>query len=104
VTEFWSGQQQNAQMVGSQMVFDGDRCTHRVQNISFPATFRLDPTKDPKEIDVTMDANGITLPGIYRFEGDRLVLVMNFFGPERPTHFNKGQSPWWSYFVMPRGG
>ncbi len=45
-------------------------------------TFSLDPTKSPREIELTM--NGHAIKGIYRLEGDALTICL---GEERPTEF-----------------
>jgi uncharacterized protein (TIGR03067 family) len=47
-------------------------------------TFRVDPSKDPKEIDFVV-AQGVTWPGIYWLEGDRLQLCVDTQGRERPA-------------------
>jgi uncharacterized protein (TIGR03067 family) len=52
------------------------------------ATFRVDPSKDPKEIDLS-NPNGVTEPGIYRLDGDRLQLCVNTEGRERPARLSR---------------
>jgi RNA polymerase sigma factor (sigma-70 family) len=69
------------------MIFVGDQFTVRAKGAANTATFRLNPTKDPKEIDVVFLALGVTWPGIYRLEGDHLLLCMNTQGRERPADF-----------------
>ena len=44
----------------------------------------LDPTKNPRAIDLT--AKAVTIRGIYRFDGDDLTLCLSV-GPTRPTEF-----------------
>ena len=69
-------------------VFAGDRVT-----LQFPgmppllATFRVDPSKNPKEIDLLF-AGSVTWPGIYRLEGDRLQLCIDSQARERPAKLN----------------
>jgi uncharacterized protein (TIGR03067 family) len=60
-------------------------------------TFRIDPAKNPKEIDLTSasdvpGAKGLTLPGIYKLDGDTLT-VCRASGPEvkRPKEFKAGE-------------
>jgi RNA polymerase sigma factor (sigma-70 family) len=64
----------------------GDHFNIRFGDASKETTFRLNPGKQPKEIDF-ISAPGIVNPGIYRLEDDRLLLSMNMQGPERPTDF-----------------
>jgi RNA polymerase sigma factor (sigma-70 family) len=71
---------------GVDFVFAGDRATVRFPGMPLLSpTFRVDPSKDPKEIDFVI-GNGVTWPGIYRLEGDRLQLCMDTQGRERPTN------------------
>jgi uncharacterized protein (TIGR03067 family) len=51
-------------------------------------TYTSDPKKDPAEIDLTLEGGGqmITMHGIYRFEGDTMMMCLTFMG-ERPTKF-----------------
>jgi len=48
-------------------------------------TFKIDPEKKPKEIDLTV--NGRILKGIYELDGDNLKLSYSLTGGERPTEF-----------------
>ncbi len=48
-------------------------------------TFRIDPAKDPKEIDLTQPGSKRTWPGIYRFDGDLLSIATGFGKKERAT-------------------
>jgi uncharacterized protein (TIGR03067 family) len=75
-----------------EMVFAGDRFTQRGGPLQQPiaATFRVDSSKDPKEIDI-FHANGTTAPGLYRLNGDQLQLALNTEGPERPTTLGPGR-------------
>jgi uncharacterized protein (TIGR03067 family) len=54
------------------------------------ATFKLDPSRKPKAIDITVTEGalqGRTLRGIYTFEGDTHKICLNLEGDERPTEF-----------------
>ncbi len=54
-------------------------------------TIKIDSGKKPKQIDITTRKDGPfkgrTLPGIYEFKGDLLVLCLNSEKPDRPTKF-----------------
>jgi uncharacterized protein (TIGR03067 family) len=73
--------------VNLEMTFAGDRFTMRSDLLPEPmsATFRVDPGKDPKAIDLSYP-NGVTNPGIYRLDGDHLQLCINTEGGERPAN------------------
>ena len=52
---------------------------------AFEMTYKLDPSKKPKAIDVDiMDKKGL---GIYSLEGDTLKICHSEVGEERPTEF-----------------
>ena len=48
-------------------------------------TFRIDPTKSPKEIDLVHPEKKLVMPGIYRFDGDQLTIATGFGKEERKT-------------------
>jgi len=48
-------------------------------------TFTLDPAKTPKAIDLTTKGN--TARGIYKLDGDDLVVCVSIGGSQRPTEF-----------------
>jgi uncharacterized protein (TIGR03067 family) len=74
-----------------EMTFAGDRFTMRADILPpMSATFRVDTSKDPKEIDLFYPG-GVTNPGIYRLDGDRLRLCINTEGPERPATLSPGK-------------
>jgi len=53
-------------------------------------TIRLTPSKKPKAIDLIVvgpDGKGVTIPGIYELEGDKLTLATGLPGRERPAAF-----------------
>jgi RNA polymerase sigma factor (sigma-70 family) len=90
-TAVWAGQQP-LPPAGVRFTFTGDRCTASFGNATLPTTYRLESTKDPKEIDFGVVRGG-SLPGIYRLDGDRLQLCLNMGGPERPTDLAKQPDP-----------
>ena len=55
-------------------------------------TFKLDETKNPKELDATETTDGQQLVhlGIYELKGDDLKLCYVTFGTDRPTEFTAG--------------
>ena len=68
---------------------DGSRRPYGLLTTSHVAgegTYRVDPGKTPKEIDLT-DSSGTRL-GIYKLEGDQLTLCLTEPNrPSRPTEF-----------------
>jgi RNA polymerase sigma factor (sigma-70 family) len=95
----WFGGQE-APPVNLEMTFAGDRFTMR-SDIFLPisATVRVDPSKDPKEIDLFYPNTGVTDRGIYRLDGDRLLLCINPEGPERPANLSAGK---FNYYELQR--
>jgi uncharacterized protein (TIGR03067 family) len=59
--------------------------------ISEKGTIKLDPTKKPKQIDLTTEQKGAfkghTLPGIYELKDDTVVLCLEANKTDRPTKF-----------------
>jgi RNA polymerase sigma factor (sigma-70 family) len=72
--------------VNLEMSFAGDRFTMRA-DIMPPssATFRVDSSKNPKEIDLFYP-NGVTNRGVYRLDGDHLQLSIDTDGRDRPAN------------------
>jgi uncharacterized protein (TIGR03067 family) len=74
------------------VTFIGDTFVVTLADGSIPikGTYRLDPTKEPKALDLTdtfgADA-GKTFLAIYSLEGDRLTFCAADEGQERPTEF-----------------
>jgi uncharacterized protein (TIGR03067 family) len=60
------------------------------ENAIMGGTFKVDPTKKPKTIDVTFTdgpQKGKTMVGIYELEGDTYKVCMDPEGKNRPTEF-----------------
>ena len=79
-------------------IFSGNNFSVETPNPSFwyKGTFTLHTDKDPKQIDLLINESGIppykgrTMLGIYKFEEDILVLVINQPGsPNYPQSFEK---------------
>jgi uncharacterized protein (TIGR03067 family) len=83
-----------AAMFDGKMVFKGDRIRYTVQlpHFDFEFTYKLDPTRTPKTIDLTLtdvgDKKGIgtILRGIYRLEKDGLKICHST--DQRPRDFD----------------
>jgi RNA polymerase sigma factor (sigma-70 family) len=87
VANVWIGGRQNP-AGGAQMIFVRDRVTLQFPGMPLLSpSFRVDASKDPKQIDLDF-GNGLTWPGIYRLEGDRLQLCIDSQGRERPAKLN----------------
>ncbi|OWK45475.1 hypothetical protein FRUB_01806 [Fimbriiglobus ruber] len=55
-------------------------------------TFKVDPSREPKWINLTItiadsDFKGKTQPGIYKIDGETLTFCVADIGAERPTEF-----------------
>jgi RNA polymerase sigma factor (sigma-70 family) len=85
VTKMWFGGREGLKE-DIDMIFAGNQFTQRAVRSTFQASFRLDPGKDPKEIDFLF-ARRVTWRGIYRLEGDHLLLCWNTNGRKRPADF-----------------
>ena len=81
--------------------FTGDQVTLGGIGWALTFTYRLDPTKNPKEIDLFPIAGGNPWPGIYRLEGDQLQLLYSTTPPVRPTAFVEGP---WLFYTFRRAG
>jgi uncharacterized protein (TIGR03067 family) len=68
------------------------------------STYRLDPSKKPKAIDVSStDPKVKTIPGIYELEGDTLRLCLSYpDNKERPTAFAAPTGSKVSFYVFKR--
>jgi uncharacterized protein (TIGR03067 family) len=67
------------------LTFKGDKFTFAAGDESKEGTFKLDPTKKPRAIDVSIDDK--TIKGIYAFEGKKLKICAGDAGQERPKEF-----------------
>jgi uncharacterized protein (TIGR03067 family) len=72
------------------LVFSGNELTTKTKDRSTKATFKLDPGKEPKEIDLHMDGN--VGKGIYHLEKDGLKIAHGEVDEPRPSQFPKSGS------------
>jgi len=79
------------QLKGFILIFEGDKHTLKFGDKVFQVgTLKLDPSKSPKTIDVTMTEGpdkGTTMLGIYEIDGDTLRVCFDPQGKKRPTEF-----------------
>jgi len=67
------------------LVFDGEKLLTKNKDRVTEAKFRLNPDKQPAEIDLNMD--GQIGRGIYVLQGDSLKIIHGEVGDTRPTEF-----------------
>jgi len=77
---------------GLRLKIQGDKFTVTGENAdaAFSGTFKVDPSKKPKTIDVTFSdgpEKGKTTLGIYELEGDTYKACIDPAGKARPTEF-----------------
>jgi uncharacterized protein (TIGR03067 family) len=71
-----------------QLKLEGDKFTTIDENRKSHGTFKVDPAKKPKTIDMTMTdgpLKGKTMVGIYELEGDTYKVCVDMSGKTRPT-------------------
>ena len=73
------------------VTFEGNKHTvKKGDEVIQVGTQKLDPSKSPKTIDVTMTdgpSKGMVMLGIYEFDGDTLKVCFDPQGKKRPTEF-----------------
>jgi len=84
-----------AEFKGMTVTFEGDRYTvKKGEEVIQAATQKLDPSRSPKTLDVTVAEGpnkGAVILGIYEISGDTLKVCFDPEGKKRPTEF-KGAS------------
>ena len=79
------------QFKGITVTFEGDKyAVKKGDEVVEAATQKLDPSKSPKAIDVTLTEGpnkGSVLLGIYEIDGDTLKVCFDLRGKKRPTEF-----------------
>jgi len=80
-----------AELKGMTVTFEGDKYTvKKGDEVIQAATQKLDPSKSPKALDVTVAEGpnkGAVLLGIYEISGDTLKVCFDPEGKKRPTQF-----------------
>ena len=70
------------------VIIDGKKLIFKGQSSDEEMTFRLAPTKKPREIDlISTDKKVGTLEGIYSLEGDKLTICYGRKEKDRPQEF-----------------
>jgi uncharacterized protein (TIGR03067 family) len=79
------------ELKGLIVIFEGDKHTVKTgDEVIQVGTQKLDPSKSPKAIDVTMTEGpnkGAVMLGIYEIDGDTLRVCFDPRGKKRPTEF-----------------
>jgi len=78
------------------MTFKGDSYTVQMGQEKIEGTFRLDPSANPKRIDVLPDDGpdrGRVQQGVYEFDGDKLKICAATPGTDRPAGFDTKDKP-----------
>jgi len=72
------------------LIIEGDKFTAKEQSGEVHGTFKVDPAKKPKTIDIIMKDGPMkdtTMLGIYELDGDTYKLCGDMQGKNRPTEF-----------------
>jgi uncharacterized protein (TIGR03067 family) len=72
------------------LIFAGDKLTTKHKDRKAEATFKLDSSRTPKEMDLDMEGN--VGKGIYQLDGDSLKIAHGEVGDARPKDFPKAGS------------
>lgn len=87
------------------LIVKGNRYTFHSGGQTISGTHRLDPAKDPKQIDAMRSKGpdaGETLKGIYTLEGDTFKVCFAAAGKDRPTEFSTTSGGGHRLLVMKR--
>jgi uncharacterized protein (TIGR03067 family) len=90
---------------GTRMVVAGNTMSVQERGEKREMTFKLDPLKEPRAIDLTTTTGkdkGATAPGIYSLEGNTLKIAFAMPGKERPVNFAPRRGSGEMLFVMKR--
>jgi uncharacterized protein (TIGR03067 family) len=81
-----------------ELMLNGNHYTLKLGELTNTGTFRLDPERSPKTVDVIPSDGpnkGRTFPGIYRIEGEIMKSCFNVGDGKRPTRFTTKDQPGW---------
>jgi uncharacterized protein (TIGR03067 family) len=88
------------------LTFKGDKFTaRRGDDDAQEGSFTIDPTKNPKEMDITRrngPARGQKQLAVYQLNGDLLTICSCESETERPTGFDTREQPTWTVMVLRR--
>jgi uncharacterized protein (TIGR03067 family) len=87
------------------LVIEGDKYDWTGGDVPMGGTYTLDPSKTPKEIDLTPSGGpnrGRILKGIYRIQGDTLKVCLAGPGEGRATEFESKEGSRHSFYIMRR--
>jgi uncharacterized protein (TIGR03067 family) len=76
--------------LGGELNYKGDKYSWSFGDQSGTGTFKLDPSKNPKQLDAVPGdgpAQGQTVEHIYEIDGDKLKLCFALPGTDRPKEF-----------------
>src|SRR5947209_7849424 len=85
------------------MTFKDDNYTVAIGQEKTEGTFRVDPAKEPKTIDIMPDNGpdrGRIQTGIYTFDGEKLKICAAQPGKERPKDFETKDKPGYSVMIL----
>jgi uncharacterized protein (TIGR03067 family) len=86
---------------GIKFTFDGDKMIMMMKDMKMEMPYKIDPTKKPKEVDVTLP-DGKTGTGIYELDGDTLKIAHGESGDPRPKDFVSKEGSNISVMVLKR--
>jgi RNA polymerase sigma factor (sigma-70 family) len=81
----------------------GGKLTMSMPGKSKSGSFKADPSKNPKQIDLELEGEAKRAFGIYRIEKDLLTLCIDDQGKERPTKFESTADSHYVLLVLKRG-
>jgi uncharacterized protein (TIGR03067 family) len=89
------GRDHTEDFAGMTLILQGETYVIDFAENSDKGTFTINPALSPKWIDIKTGEKGpfkgLTLPGIYKLEGNQLVLCLHADGTKRPAEFDARQ-------------
>jgi uncharacterized protein (TIGR03067 family) len=98
----YDGDDENFQ--DNKLVITADKITFKEKQGEKTWTYKLDPAKQPKTIDLTTEVKGKTIQwtGIYQLNGDTLRICASEKGKDRPTEFTCPKGSRLTLYVLKR--